>query len=249
MKLDIGAAAATAWALFRRDRDVLLTIAGAFFFLPTLAALVLLPPPPVRTGPAGDTEAAQQWIKSAFDWYVAGAPVLVTGSVVALYGVLVVATFYADPARPSVGQALIRALTLLPRFTLLMVGVSVAAAIGLALFVLPGLWVLGRTLLVAPVLIAEPGTRQGALARSIALTRGNGLMMAGVAGLGIFGVQLLTGPFEALTATLQGAQAANPVAITLASAVAAAIAAAAALAMALLRVTIYWRAAESSSGI
>ncbi len=246
MKIAIGTAAADAWALWRRDRDLLVAVAGPFLFLPTLALLLMVPlaPQAVQTG-ASEAEMAaflNQYVTWATDnvgWFlIAGA--------VTLYGSLALSFFYLDRQSGDLRQALLRALQLLPRYVLASLIVAIPATAGALLFVLPGLYVLGRTMLIGPLMVVErPLSAIGAVQRSVALTRGNGLPLAAVAGVGLLAGQLLPAPFLAIDEAMRTAHAANPVVIVLIDSVAAALASAVALALILLRIAIYRRVASN----
>ncbi len=248
MRIDLAAATGTAWTLFKRDRDVLLALAGMFLFLPSLAMLLLIASPPAPVGGDAGQAAIEQWANQYVAWMFGNLPWLTLAALVTLFGSLAITAFYVDRAKPDVGGAIGVAARLLPGFALVMMGVTAVASVGLLLFVLPGLWVLGRVLLATPVLVAEQGSAIDAVRRSVTLTRGHGLVMAGLAGIGTFGGQLLASPFLAVDEALRAADAANPVAVMLVDIAAAAIAAAVALAMILLRIAIYWRAGAPSSG-
>ena len=181
-------------------------------------------------------------------WASANAPLMSAGAAATLFGSLAITALYLDSSRPDVGRALGIALRHFLPFVLLMIGVTLAASIGFALFVLPGLWMLGRTMLIAPVLVAERVPVVRALSRSIALTRGSGLVLAGLAGIGLFGGQLLASPLLAIDAAMREAHAVNPIAIAIVDLGAAAMVSTVALGMILLRVAIYWRATSPISG-
>ncbi len=247
MKISIGTAAADAWALWRRDRDLLVAVAGPFLFLPTLALLLMVPlaPQPLAAG-ANEAEMAAflrlyiGWASDNIMWFAfAGA--------ITLYGALTLSFFYLDRHSADLREALLRALPLFPRYALASLIVAIPATAGALLFVLPGLYVLGRTMLIGPVMVVErPLSAIGAVQRSVALTRGNGLMLAAVAGVSLLAAQLLPAPFLAIDEAMQIGRAANPVAIMLVDSVAAALASAVALALVLLRIAIYRRVADSN---
>jgi hypothetical protein len=105
------------------------------------------------------------------------------------------------------------------------------------LYILPGLYVSGRLLLVGPVLFAERRMpAMAALARSVGLTRGAGLPMAALASCTTLGGMIAAQPFIALIDVVQADGAGNPVAVALLQAGAAAVAMAAGLAQALVAV-------------
>jgi hypothetical protein len=248
MRIDLAAAATNAWALFKRDRDVLLALSGMFLFLPTLATLLLIPSAPKKLAAGASRAMIEQWANGYADWLVGNLPWLGLSATASLFGSLAVIAFYVDPARPDVSGAMLAALRRFPGYLALMFVITLVASLGLLLLIVPGLWVLGRTMLAGPAMI---GTRSGAaeaVRRSVDWTRGHGLVLAGLAGVGTFGGQLLASPFLALDEALRSADAANPVAIAIVNIGAAAAASVVALAMILLRVTIYWSVADDSRG-
>lgn len=244
MKIAIGKAAADAWALWRRDRDLLIAVAGPFLFLPTLTLLLMVPlaPQPLAGG-ASEAEMAAfltryvGWASDNIGWFlIAGA--------ITLYGGLALSFLYLDRQSEDLRAALLRALPLLPRYALASLIIAIPATAGALLFVLPGLYVLARAMLIGPVMVVErPLSAIGAVQRSLALTRGNGLALAAVVGVGLLAAQLLPAPFLAIDEAMRTANAANPVVIMLIDSVAAALAAAVALALILLRIAIYRRVA------
>jgi len=250
MKIDFGVTVSEAWALFRRDREVLIALAGAFLFLPTLVLLLLVPAAPQQLA-SGATEAEMSlFVDNYVGWFGANGRWFVMGTIVSLYGGLSICCLYLDRQQADVRAVLLRSLALLPRYLLASLIILIPASLGALAFVFPGLYILGRTLLVAPVLVAEPPVSAvAAIQRSIALTRQNGLVLAGLSGLGLLAGQLLPAPLLAIEEGIRRARAANPIAIFLIDSGAAALAAAVALAMILLRVSIYRRLTSARRGI
>jgi len=247
MKIDLAALFGDAWRMFRRDRDVLLPVAGLFIFLPQLAVMLLVPPSPEM--PAGsDAQAASAWIDAMVNWYSAHGVPLLAADLAALWGGLTIVVSYLDRTRPDLAGALQTALLLLPRYILATLLETLMVFVGLALFLLPGLYLQGRFLLVGSAIVAErPLGAVASLGRSFALTRGNGLILGVLAAAMLFGGSLLASPFLALGDTLDRAPIANPISAALLSAAASAVLAAVALATVLLRVALYRRL--TSNGI
>lgn len=240
MKIEIVRASSDAWRLWCRDWQTLLPIAGLFLFLPGLAMLLLIAAPP--SAPAnGASEAEVAAFLAAFStWLVENAGPFALSSLVSLMGSATLAVFYLDPAAATVEDALTRALALMPRFVLAGLLVIIPTLIGASIFILPGLYVIGRTSITGPVLAAQrPMSAVQALMTSVRLTRGNGLVLAGLAALLLLAGQFLPWPFLVAIEGLARAGAANPFAVALLSVPAAALAAAVSVATILLRVTIY----------
>ncbi len=102
-------------------------------------------------------------------------------------------------------------------------------------------------MLTAPVLVADrPKGVLAAIARSLTLTSGHGLVLAGFACVTLFGGSLLAMPFRAIARALDGAPMANPVvALLLDSGVAAGMAAGM-LAAILIEIALYRRLSPST---
>lgn len=249
MKVDIPGAFVDAWALFRRHQQVLVALAGVFIFLPTLWLLLYVPAaPPLPDQSAPDAQVQLQ-VKVFAEWVTANSGAFLIAALMPLYGSLSICMFFLDRGSEDVRAAMIRAIGQLPRLALASFLISIPASIGLLALALPGLYALGRTMLVVPVLAAE--RRQTALAaiwRSLMLTRGNGLVLAALAGLGFVAGQILPSPFTSLADAMSASHAANPVMMMILNSLASLAATIVALATVLLRVAIY-RRVGSISGI
>lgn len=201
MPIRIQPVLAEAWALFRRDRDWLLALAAPFLFLPTFALALFVPAwpaAPERGGEARDTRVlawADQfaaWAGEYGGWYVLAYAAASFGSA-ALYA------SYLDRGSESVRDALGRAGTLLPRYLLAAILVAIPVGAGLFLWILPGVYLMGRTMMTGPTLVAErPIPAATALARSFSLSSGAGLPLMALAALTLFGGVLASQPFVAL---------------------------------------------------
>jgi hypothetical protein len=242
MMLDVTGVFGAAWRTWLRDRDVLLRVAGLFYFLPLLVIGVAVPDAPQVAISREMTEAERlavveqlsSWLAQSAHWYVLSA-------ILVQFGSLTILTLYLGPQRLTVGEALRRALPLLPRYVLAMMLVGIPTTVGYVTMVLllPALYLLGRLLLVAPTLVAEPPPGIGrSMTRSFQLTRGNGFALAGVATLVLL-AGLLQLPFHALTDVMAEHHAANPLAVLIVEALAAAAGSVSLLAMPLLQVAIY----------
>ncbi|WP_375429322.1 hypothetical protein [uncultured Sphingomonas sp.] len=201
MSIAIRPVLADAWSLFRRDRDWLLRVAGPFLFLPAFALALLVPSAPVAfLSGAGSSEAdalaraarLTGWVRAYGGWHL-------LANALGLFGAAALQSAYLDGEARDVRAALARAGTLLPRYLIAMLLIALPTGAGLYLWVLPGLYVMGRTLLVGPVLVAErPVSALGALGRSFALSRGLGMPMMALAATSLLGALLLAQPFAAL---------------------------------------------------
>ena len=246
MKLTFAAVVADAWTLFRRDADLLLRIAGVFLFLPAYALTLLVPPMPMPDDAIADAAArAQAWSDALSGWVGGYGAGFVAAYAAVYFGWAVIVALYADRDTPDIRTALGRALRLFPRFFLAMLLVSLPAGLGLWILVVPGLYVVGRTLPIAPLLFAErPIGAWRAIGRSLALTRGNGIALMGIAAFAYLGGLLGGQPFLLLEHWMRSQEGGNPVAIALVDAVAAGVAMLTQLALVLSAVVAYRRLAR-----
>ncbi len=242
MKLTAASVVADALRLFRRDQALLLGIAGPFWFLPAYAITLLVPPPPVR--PA-DAQAALAWVDGFAQWLAAEAPWYLAAWAIGLWGTATVYCLYLHPDRADVRGALTQGAAMWPRLVLASGLVGLMAGAGLLLWVLPGLYLLGRLMPAGPALAAErPLSAIGAIGRAFRLTAGSGLALMAIAAATLGLGWLLGQPLLLLEAWMRAQEGGNPVAIAVVDAGAAAVAAAAALASALLAVAAYRRLAR-----
>lgn len=161
-------------ALFRSHSELLIAIGGVFLFLPSLFSQLMVPKPAIT---AEGLAALEQYIAH----YRANMPLIFLLSIPSALGQAAILALLLDPARPTVGAAILRALALLLSFILLNMLVNLSVMAGLILFVLPGLYMIGRTFAAGPALIAErlPNPLK-AFRRGLAVTRGNGWRIFGI---------------------------------------------------------------------
>lgn len=247
MKISISGALAAAWHDARRDTEVLLPITALFLFLPTLAILLLIAAPPAAPAAGAGDEQMSLFIRAYGEWLVGNAPAFGAGAACALMGSATIAAFYLDRQAHDLRDALVRAVGLLPRFLLAGLIIAIPTFIGATLFLVPGLYVMARTMLAGPILVAErPMTALGAVMRSLKCTRGDGLLLTGLSAMLLLAGQILPWPFLEMAQSLGDAHAANPVVVALLSMVAAALSAAVALATILTRIAVYRHRADAA---
>ena len=184
-------------------------------------------------------QALAQWLTAHGGWFLLAAAF---GG----WGTATLYALYLDREQPDVRAALTRGLAAWPRFMLLSVLVGLMTVAGLALWILPGLYLLGRFMPAGPALVAErPLGALDAVGRGFALTRGVGLQLMAVSaatlGLAWFAPQPLLLLDGWLRAQPGGP---NPVALATVDALAAAVTALAATATALVAVAAYRRLAR-----
>uniref|UniRef100_UPI0035CA44F0 hypothetical protein n=1 Tax=uncultured Sphingomonas sp. TaxID=158754 RepID=UPI0035CA44F0 len=211
MKLDIGAVLRDAWAMAKRDRDVLIGVAGVFLLVPRVAQSMFVDPTPPLPVSSSDPVALQAWLDAVGVWSKHNDLLVLALGLASLFGTLSLFVLYADRARPDVATAMKQAMALLPRYVLLALLVTLPVNIA-SLLLIPGLYLKGRLLPVGPAFVAErPLGAIAAWRRSFALTRGHGLVLMAVACVPLFAGDILALPFEAIGQALNGAPMANPV--------------------------------------
>lgn len=194
MKLEMNRAWNDALRLLGVSRDVILVVAGVFFFLPYFAFMVIAPDPLAGMGPVTPANA-QQTMDRMMEYYgqVWWAFLLIV--ILQAVGMLGLLALLTDHRRPTVAQALkvglrkawsyIAAYLLLGAATglllmLLMLLAALAGAAWLGVLAVLGAiagWIFAfvRFSMVAPVLVKEDlGNPLAALGRSWRLTSGNG---------------------------------------------------------------------------
>lgn len=240
--LDLGGVLHDAWAMARRDRAVLIGVAGLFVLVPQLAQamFVTLPPPWPETG--ADPAVWQAWLDAASAWGVRNDPLLIVLAAASIFGSMTILRLYVDPARPDVATALRLGVAAFPRFLLLALAVALPVNLGVLLLLLPGLYLKGRLFVAGPAFVAgQPLGVIAAWRRSFAATRGHGLVLMALACVPLLGGSLLALPFDALGQSANGAPMANPVVAGLLDLLSSAAHAACAVAALLLEIAVYRR--------
>lgn len=193
MKFDMSEAWSEAMAMIRSNREVLLIVAGIFFFLPNLIVALLVPDIQAMIGTAGPeaSEALMQMFSQY--WWLLLLVALAQG-----VGFLALLALLRDSAKPTVGDALRTGLIGLPSYLVayllvsfgmgiifaVLIGVPAAAGSGFfagiagilggAIFI----YVMVKLSLVpAAIAIDKILNPLLALRRSWALTRGNSLRL------------------------------------------------------------------------
>lgn len=240
MTITLAGLAGDAQGMWRRQRELLVALAGPFLFLPLFAWLLLVAEPQLAPD-AGDAERMQAftaWAGANLHWLALRVGVELFG------GAAILALILSRRHRDMAG--LLRAtVAVFPAFTVAVVATWGMAALGFFAFVVPMFYVYGRLALTGAAIVAEPELGiAGAIARSVALTRGLGWRTAGYLGLtllaGMVAVSLTGGVQEALVRAGAG----GPVTAALLEAVAAAAVAAAGVVRLLLEAALYRRLAR-----
>jgi hypothetical protein len=244
MRLSLGSALADAAALWRAERDLVVRIAGVFYLLPILALAMLASglELPAQATPEQAFAAFSAYYRANLLWVFALSAALEFGSLALLNLFLQRGFTIRETLQAS-------ALRLLPFFLL---GYANGALIQLAatLFVIPGIYVFGRTWMMGPAYVAEPERGLlSAVERGFRLSGGNGwrLALLGIgtvliAGAAIFLLMIVSRTFVVLIGDAEWAQALFLLPVAVAGA-------AAYVAFTLVRIAAYRRLAGSSNGM
>lgn len=243
MRLSIGSALGDAAALWRAERDLIVRIAGVFYLLPILALAML------ASGLSLPEQATQDQIREALrEFYGANFVWLLLITVAIEFGTLALLKLFLQRSETVLDLLKAAAIRLLP-FVLLGFANGAVMQLGFTLFVLPGIYVFGRTWMMGAAYAAEP--ERGllkAVERGFRLSIGNGWRIAflgfGVAVIAGAGALVLLILAQAGIAAVGGAQWAQVLLL-----VPVVAAAAAYTAFTLVRIAAYRRLAGSSNGM
>lgn len=194
MKLDLSATWDGAMEMLRANREIVLVLAGVFFFLPSLAFSLFVPDAGMETAGGGQEPNIEAMV-AAFEAFMAEYWwALLLFSLVQSIGVIATLAALGDPARPTVSESIKRGVTMLPTIigaqilsglaifapyllVVLLAGIAGSQAIGvlLLIFALPVvLYVMVKLSLSTPAIAIEKQRNPvTALTRSWALTKGN----------------------------------------------------------------------------
>ncbi len=245
MTLNVTGVLRDAWAMAKRDREVLIGVGGALIFVPQLAALLLVTPSlsvPVdfETNPA----VQQAFIVQMQTWVAANLPGLLVAVAAILIAQITLTSLYVDRSRLTVGKALANApLRFLPTFLIALVASPLALTIQtIPLLILPAAYLEGRLLLAIPALLGQqPISALGAIRASWKRTGGNGLATAGLACIAVLPPVILAQPLNLLGRAMNGAPMANPVVAVLICGCGALVVSAGTVAKILIEVALYRR--------
>lgn len=174
MKFSYDRAWRDAVALARAHTGLLLAITGVFLLLPQFAQGLFIAPPEIS---GFDQSAIEAWNKYFADNFLT---LFLLNLPVAL-GQAAILSLVLAPEKPTVGQALTIAATMLLSVVVLNLVSNVMVFGGLILFIVPGVYLLGRLSVAAAAQMAERISNPiTAIQRSMALTAKNGFQIAGL---------------------------------------------------------------------
>lgn len=137
-------------AMFRGSWVLLLTLAGVFVFFPAFVLFVFAPMPEAQ--PDGAPQAAFELI---YAYYQNTMVWLILVNAIGAFGQAAILSLLLDRARPTVREALGAAAALFPAYFVVQLLTNFATGAALMLFIVPGLYLLGRFSVVGPLLIAD----------------------------------------------------------------------------------------------
>lgn len=140
-----------AFALLRRDWPLTLSIAAVFCFLPSFIYFGFVP---FSAGPEIADTAEADYVASLLIAGIA-VPMLVLGTF-NFIGMLMIIRIWFQPVGGYVGDALRYGVVLLPVAVAAHLLISSASLLGMMLLLIPGFYIIARTLLILPALADEP---------------------------------------------------------------------------------------------
>lgn len=174
MKLSYDAIWQDMLAMLKAHADIIWVVAGAFLFLPTLAQAIYLPPPPMK----GIDQASMQQMAL---YYETNIIPLISLRLVTLLGTGTLLALFLHPSRPTVGSAIAAAARMLPTLFFVSLIEQLMMIGGFFLFIIPGLYVVARTIVSGAAVMAEEiNNPVRGIRRSFQLTQGLGWQMFGL---------------------------------------------------------------------
>ena len=174
MKFSYTAAWEDLIALLRAHATLIAALAGVFIFLPALLVGHFLPQPV----PADDI---QRYILLLREYISANWPWLLLQGLLNMLGSLAILMLVFARKGTTVAAAIAAAAALLPFYFIASLLSTVMIAIGLALLIVPGLYLIGRLAPLAPVMVAENRRNPiDAIRRSFEVTKGRGWAVLGL---------------------------------------------------------------------
>lgn len=173
-----------AWAIFRREAELIVAIAGALVFLPAFAVQLLCDPLPPLPAQPNDQAAMDAWITAVSAWGQSNGLWYILADLIGMVGLAAIALLLLSPDRLSVRAALGGTMARLGRFIIANLLTAIPVGLGLWMFVLPGLYFQARFVAVIPVIAAESS-------QSVARAIGRSWRVTGRAGFGVLGAVLV----------------------------------------------------------
>ena len=170
-RFDMGDAWVQTVAMLKANREILLVVAGFFFFVPSLLWSLMAGDPPQPEQGADITKIAQQWS----DYFRPAAPWVFLASLASIVGSLAIWRLMLARGGTSVGNALSVSLALFFSYFIASLLVGVISFIGFLALIIPGLYLSSRYSLTGPYMAAtEVKNPINAMAVSWAMTKNSG---------------------------------------------------------------------------
>lgn len=149
-RFDMGDAWVQTVAMVKSNREILITIAGLFFFVPSLLWSLMLGPPPTPEQGADINTIVQQFS----DYLSPGAPWIFLAAICSIIGSLAIWRMLLARGGTSVGAALGVTLALLISYLAASLVVGLVTFFGFLAFIIPGLYLTARFSLTGPYMTA-----------------------------------------------------------------------------------------------
>jgi hypothetical protein len=186
VKFDMGAAWDDSVQLLKSHTALIGTIAGVFFFLPALA-VAWFGPVPIEPPAGASVEQSMAALQQTFRQMIPGQIIVALTTIVGSAAIL---RLWLARSGISVGEALTFGLMFFPTLFAVQLLSGLAIGVGIILLIIPGLYLVGRLTLAAPIVIFIAAMIVGLIVGAIAGTgEGVGRMLGGVveAGFGALG--------------------------------------------------------------
>lgn len=168
-KLDLSGCWNDVMRLFRANRELLLSVAGVFILLPSLAFAMFAPPP--VSPPDADITTIYANMQG---FYEANIVWIVLIGLLNGFASVVMLVLMLDSTRPNVGEAMRRGASIILPYYAMGVLSGVLTFLGTLAFILPGIYIFVKLIVAGPVMVAERShTVIAPMRRSWALTKGN----------------------------------------------------------------------------
>jgi hypothetical protein len=168
-KLDLSACWNDVMMLFRANRELLLSVAGVFILLPSLAFAMFAQRPVAPEG--ADIDALYQLMRAFYTDNIVWIALVGLANGFASVAMLML---MLDRSQPSVAEAMRRGLAILLPYYAMGLLSGILVFLGALAFVLPGIYIFIKLVIAGPVMVAERNySITAALRRSWALTGGN----------------------------------------------------------------------------
>ncbi len=163
-----------ATAMLRAHGELLAILTGLFLMVPDFTRNLFLPMPPIVSFDDAGLAPIEAYFLNNSGWlFLLNLPVLL--------GTATILNLLLDGTRPTVGQSLVTSFVMLPSVFVLNLLTQFAIFGGLLLFVVPGLYLIGRLSVASAWQMANRNMNPvAALSASLRMTRGNGWMICGI---------------------------------------------------------------------